>query len=171
MDSCRETPGCPISTRPTNSLTDRSPPRRASTSRRRVGSARTWNTSGMTTYYCYDICRVNDILGTYSCLRFPEVGQRLGDPLRQRLRALAAQVDHLLGDALLLELRRQLDELPSILAVPAELDRPPDLGRVAAHRPTRFLEHRGQLLDALGVTSGDVPHVGVAGDEAKRRRA
>src|SRR5207245_4603743 len=49
--SCRDTPGCPMSTISTSWLTDRSPSRRASTIRRRVGSARIWNTSGTWTYY------------------------------------------------------------------------------------------------------------------------
>src|SRR5690242_2429175 len=58
--SCLETPGCPMSTTWTSSLTDRSPPRRASTMRRRVGSARTWNTSGTAIYYSSNIFRVNN---------------------------------------------------------------------------------------------------------------
>src|ERR1700682_695641 len=61
MPNCRDTPGWRMSTASTSSLTERSPPRSASTSRRRVGSARIWNMSGMATYYPSDICFVNDI--------------------------------------------------------------------------------------------------------------
>src|ERR1700730_13427598 len=61
MPSCRETPGWPMSTTSTSSPTERSPFRSASTRRRRVGSARIWNTSGMATYYSSDICFVNDM--------------------------------------------------------------------------------------------------------------
>src|SRR5713101_4568358 len=59
--SCRDTPGCPMSTTWTSSLTERSPSRSASTIRRRVGSARIWNTSGTTTYYSSNICLVNNM--------------------------------------------------------------------------------------------------------------
>src|SRR5713101_8622154 len=59
--SCRDTPGCPMSTTWTSSLTERSPSRSASTMRRRVGSARIWNTSGMATYYYSDICLINNM--------------------------------------------------------------------------------------------------------------
>src|SRR2546428_5186795 len=47
MPSCRDTPGWPMSTWSTSSLTERSPARSASTRRRRVGSARIWKASGM----------------------------------------------------------------------------------------------------------------------------
>src|SRR5438876_2594806 len=50
-----------MSTRPTSSPTERSPPRSASIRRRRVGSARIWKASGMPIHYSYDICLVNDI--------------------------------------------------------------------------------------------------------------
>src|SRR6266513_321801 len=61
MASCRETPGCPMSTMPTSSFTERSPPRSASMRRRRVGSARIWKASGTPIHYSNDICLVNDI--------------------------------------------------------------------------------------------------------------
>src|SRR5438874_10104566 len=50
-----------MSTTPTSSPTERSPPRSASIRRRRVGSARIWKASGTPIHYSNDICLVNDI--------------------------------------------------------------------------------------------------------------
>src|SRR6266567_1057459 len=67
-----------MSTNSTSSLTERSPWRSASISRRRVGSARTWNTSGIPTYYCSIICLVNDMSGGGDWLEAAQLGQHLG---------------------------------------------------------------------------------------------
>src|SRR5438309_1567551 len=77
--SCRDTPGWPMSTNSTSSLTERSPWRSASISRRRVGSARTWNTSGIPTYYCSNICLVNDMSGgdAFQAAHLGQLGRRL----------------------------------------------------------------------------------------------
>src|SRR5258708_33764204 len=86
-----------MSTASTSSLTDRSPPRRASTMRRRVGSASTWNTSGMTTYYFSDIYRVNNISSGSDAVEAAQVRQRLGHLLGKPIRRVAAAGSYLLG--------------------------------------------------------------------------
>src|SRR2546430_16638745 len=98
MASCRDTPGWPMSTSSTSSLTERSPWRSASISRRRVGSARTWNTSGTPTYYCSVICLVNDMSGGGDWLEAAELKQHLNQPGRRFVQVVAAPADDLLGD-------------------------------------------------------------------------
>src|SRR2546429_8348281 len=124
MASCRDPPGWPMSTSSTSSLTERSPWRSASISRRRVGSARTWNTSGTPTYYCSVICLVNDMSGG-DWLEAAQLGQHLGQPGRRSVRVVAAHIDHLLRDPDLEVLARLLEHLVPILAVPEELKRAP----------------------------------------------
>src|SRR5438309_10894121 len=169
--SCRDTPGWPMSTTSTTSLTERSPPRSASTMRRRVGSARTWNTSGMPTYYCRDIYRVNNISSGANRRELPQVGEQLGDLLAQLLRFVAAQVDDLFRDALGEELARQVEQLIARIPVPAELDGVADVFRVTADGATCLVEHRSPLPDLFRISAGDVPHVGVAGDQPEHGRA
>src|ERR1700716_37722 len=53
-----------MSTTSTSSVTERSPARSSSMRRRRVGSARIWNASGMAIHYYSDICPVNNILSS-----------------------------------------------------------------------------------------------------------
>src|SRR5256885_7688017 len=132
-----------MSTISTSCPTERSPLRRASMRRRRVGSARTWNTSGIPTYYCSDICRVNDMSGA-DWFELAHVGQGLGDLLGLRHRLVAADVHDLFGDAELEQSAREVDQLVAVLAVPIELQRAPDLGLVTADRAARLLELRDQ---------------------------
>jgi len=61
-----------------------------------------------------------------------QVGQGLGDLLRQPHRLVAPQVDHLLGDAKLEQSPGQLEQLVPVLAVPSELERAPDFRGIAA---------------------------------------
>src|SRR2546427_6416982 len=101
-------------------------------------------------------------------IQFAEVGQRLGDLSCERYRLRAAQVDDLLGDAQLEKPATEIDEPAAVLAVPAKLDRPPDLRLVAADSAASLHEHRRELLDLLDIPAGDVPDIGVAGDKPKR---
>src|SRR6266571_5219618 len=150
--SCRETPGCPMSTISTSWLTDRSPSRRASTRRRRVGSARIWKTSGTSTYYCNNIYRVNDILGT-DAVELAQLGQHLGDLLGQGHGLIPANVDDLLCDPELEQAAREVDQSVAVLAVPVELERPPDLSVIPSYRAARLFEFRDQRLDFVGTAS------------------
>src|SRR2546429_559538 len=168
MASCRDTPGWPMSTSSTSSLTERSPWRSASISRRRVGSARTWNTSGIPTYYCSVICLVNDMSGGGDWLKAAQLGQHLGQPGRRSVRGVAPHVDDLLGDAHLQVLARLLEHLVPVLAVPEELMRAPDLRGIAPDGAARVLEFADDVLDGLVVAAGDVPDVRVARDQAQR---
>src|SRR6266446_10684302 len=61
--------------------------------------------------------------------------------------------------------------MTAIGAVPAELDRPPDLRWIATDRGTCLLEHRSELGDLFGISAGDVPDVRVASDEPQGRGA
>src|SRR5690242_19765889 len=108
--------------------------------RRRVGSARTWNTSGITTYYCNDIYRVNNISSGGDAVEAAQVGQHLGHLLGQPVGVIAAQVDHLLGHAQLEQLAAEVDQLVAVVAVPAVLERAADLGRVAPNRDADLVE-------------------------------
>src|SRR5438876_1565899 len=166
--SCRDPPGRPMSTTSTSSLIDRSPLRSASMIRRRVGSASTWNTSGIGTYYCSDIYRVNNMSSGCHALETAQVGQGLGDLLRQPHRLVAPQVDHLLGDAELEQFPGQLEQLAPVLAVPSELERAADLRGIAADLSAGGVELLDDLLDELGVSARDVPDVGVARREPER---
>src|SRR5437016_11794630 len=96
-----------MSTTSTSSLTDRSPWRSALISRRRVGSARTWNTSGMATYYYRDICLVNDISGGDRC-QPAQLDQHLLQFGRRLCGVVATHVDNLLANLDLEVLRRLL---------------------------------------------------------------
>src|SRR5690242_16670404 len=160
-----------MSTASTSSPTERSPPLSSSTIRRRVGSARTWKTSATTTYYCSDICRVNDITSAGDALQLAEIRQRLGDFGRQPVGVLTAQVHHLLGDAELVIPARGLDQLVLVVLLHAELDRFADLVWIPADLAARVLEFRDQLLHRVHVAARDVPHVRVPSDQAQRRRA
>src|SRR5207244_4504064 len=166
--SCRETPGWPISTSSTSSLTERSPSRRASMRRRRVGSARTWKTSGMATYYYSEIYRVNNMSLPGDALEPAELRQRLGDLLRQPDGVVAAQVDHLLCDAELQQFSGKLDQLIPVLAIPTELERAADLGGVAAHPTAGIVEFLDDLRHELWVAARDVPHIRVASGQPER---
>src|SRR5256885_6750021 len=156
-----------MSTTSTSSLTAPSPWRSASISRRRVGSARTWNTSGMATYYYRDICLVNDMSGGDRC-QPAQLGQHLRQLCRRLVGVVATHVDHLLGDPHLEVLGRLLADLVPALAVPEELERAPDLRGIAADGAARLLELADHVIDGLVVAAGDVPHVAVARDEAQR---
>src|SRR5260370_10627690 len=79
--------------------------------------------------------------------------QRLSDLCGQRFGLVAPQIDDLLGHAQLGVAGRQLEKLAPALAGPAELDRAPDLRRVATHRCARFLQLRRELFDAVGIAA------------------
>src|SRR5258708_2358161 len=156
-----------MSTASTSSLTARAPPRRAWTMRRRVGSARTWNTSGMTTYYCSDIYRVNNISSGSDAVEPAEVRQRLGHFLGEPVRLIAAEVNHLLGHAELEQPAAEVQQLLAIVAVPAVLQRAADLRPGATDRDANFVELGDEVLDERRVAARDVPHVGVPRGEAE----
>src|SRR5260370_3040298 len=118
------------------------------------------------------INRLNrQLLSRSRAIQFAQIGQRSGDLASQFLRLPAAQVDDLLGDAQLEQLPAQVDELIAVLAVPTKLERSSDLGRVAADSATRIVEHRRELPYLVRVSTGDVPNVGVPGDQPERGRA
>src|ERR1700674_393592 len=73
-----------MSTTSTSSLTERSPARSSSMSRRRVGSARIWNASGMAIHYYSDICLVNNISLVVSPDAHAEERRQLVEGLRRR---------------------------------------------------------------------------------------
>src|SRR6202011_1417435 len=73
-----------MSTMSTSSLTERSPARSSSMSRRRVGSARIWNASGMAIHYYIDICPVNNISLALTADAHAEEGRQLAEGLRRR---------------------------------------------------------------------------------------
>src|ERR1700736_6405328 len=73
-----------MSTMSTRSLTERSPARSSSMSRRRVGSARIWNASGMAIHYYIDICPVNNISLALTVDAHAEEGRQLAEGLRRR---------------------------------------------------------------------------------------
>src|SRR5712692_4502173 len=98
-------------------------------------------------------------------IEFAQVGQSLGDLAGERHRLPTADVDDLLGDPHLEEAPAQREQLAAVGAIPAELDRMPDLRRIPAHRTAGLLEHRSELVDFVELSAGDVPDVGVAGDQ------
>src|SRR5260370_13201271 len=157
-----------VSTASRSSSTDRSPPRRASTMRRRVGSASTWNTSGMTTYYFSDIYRVNNISSGGDAVEGAQVRQRLGHLLGKPIRLVAAEVDHLLGHSELEEPAAEVQQLLASVAVPAVLQRAADLGRIATDSDANFVELGDEVLDKGRVAARDVPDVGVPRDQPER---
>src|SRR6202165_5696678 len=73
-----------MSTTSTSSLTERSPARSSSMRRRRVGSARIWNASGMAIHYYIDICLVNNISLALSSDAHAEERRQLAEGLRRR---------------------------------------------------------------------------------------
>src|SRR5579859_650461 len=101
-------------------------------------------------------------------LKLAQFGQGLRDLVRQGERLAAANVDHLLGDALLEVHAAPVQQLGPVAAVPVELHRAPDLRRVAADRRARLLEHSDEPARPLRVAPGRVPHVGVTGYEPDR---
>src|SRR5450759_1349481 len=98
-------------------------------------------------------------------VQLPQLGQHLCDLLRERHGVVAPQIDDLLGDAQVKVLPGNLQQLVAILAVPAKLERPPDLGGVATDAPARVLEHRRELFHPFRVAARDVPDVSVACDQ------
>src|SRR5438045_9561440 len=95
----------------------------------------------------------------------PQLRQCVGDLLCQALRLLGAEVQHLLRDAQLQVLARQLEQLCPVLAVPAVLERAPDLRRIETHRSAYLVEPGDQLLDGGRIAARDVPPVRVARSE------
>src|SRR5262245_26849717 len=96
MRRCRDTPDWWMSTRATMSLTGCSPLRRASTMRRRGGSARGWKTSVCRAVHTHDSARP-------ACRAFPACGDSVeGGPrgrLLGELGVLCGQVAKAIGDA------------------------------------------------------------------------
>src|ERR1700687_3498300 len=107
---------------------------------------------------------------TRDAIQLAQVGQRVGDLFGQRLARVASQVDARFSDAELQVLPAQLEQLTAILAVPAELERPPDLGGIAPDRAAGLMENRGELFDPLRVSAGDVPDVRVPRHEPESAR-
>src|SRR5919198_3118199 len=115
----------------------------------------------MATYYCGDICLVNNVWSGGNFLHLTKLRQDARKPLRRALRMLAPQIDDLLGDSELEVLPGHIDHLGRVFAVPPVLDGTPDLARVATDCRARRLE----LLDLLSgrgrVPARNVPYVGV----------
>src|ERR1700674_1825949 len=108
------------------------------------------------------------ILAPLDALEPTQVRERLSDLAAEPHRIVASQVDDLLGHTLCGVAGRELEQLVPILAIPAELDRAPDLRRIATDGGARLFEHRRELLHAGGVAAGDVPHIGMPRDEPQR---
>src|SRR5208337_2679870 len=96
MRRCRDTPDWSISTFPTMSLTECSPPRRISTMRSRVGSPRVWSVSTCITVHMYHsayvVARLNRrVKGGDSAMGNSPRNRtaRISAPLRSAPRALA----------------------------------------------------------------------------------
>src|SRR5258708_18868042 len=85
-----------------------------------------------------------------------QVGQHLGDLLRQGDGAFASQVDDLLGHAELDVLRGKLQQLGAMLPVPAKLERTADLRYITPDRDSCLHGQRRELLDPAAMPHRDV---------------
>src|SRR5581483_5182159 len=106
---------------------------------------------------------------TSSTVQLPQIRKGLRNLRREPLGLVATQVDHLLRDSLLEEIAALLHQLLARGPVPAELERSPDLRRVATDRGARLLQLLALLAHPRRVATRRVPHVGVPSDQAHRR--